>query len=215
MLARVITITWLPRSVAAAQRCVATGAEFGVEVGFHPATTPRDDPRRTFLERKWPVANFDPSKYSKPETTMATFLSHYGLWEIAADSGEPMLVLEHDAVFVAPLPDLSQVKLSCTLAKPAFGAVPETKVGFGPLAQRWYYAGAHGYYVTHEGAKRFLDKAHEAQPVDVYLNRKRFPFLQEFYPWPIECDDSFTTIQNEVGAAPHHNKIEILGRWWE
>ena len=52
-----------------------------------------------------------------------------------------------------------------------------------------------------------------ARPTDVYLNIDTFPFLQEYYPWPVEARDSFTTIQSEMGCKAKHNfneKYEIV-----
>jgi hypothetical protein len=45
----------------------------------------------------------------------------------------------------------------------------------------------------------------EARPTDVFLNLNSFAFLQEFYPWPVEARDSFTTIQSEAGCRAKHN----------
>ena len=53
-----------------------------------------------------------------------------------------------------------------------------------------------------------------AKPTDLFLNKKTFPFLQEIYPWTVECDDSFTTIQNTKGCLAKHNyntDFEISG----
>jgi hypothetical protein len=47
-------------------------------------------------------------------------------------------------------------------------------------------------------------------PTDVFLNLNSFAFLQEFYPWPVEARDSFTTIQSEIGCRAKHNKVEII-----
>ena len=59
-----------------------------------------------------------------------------------------------------------------------------------------------------------LDKvATHSEPTDVYLNRDNFPFLQEHYPWKVEVNDSFTTIQQERGVYAKHNYekgIEII-----
>ena len=50
----------------------------------------------------------------------------------------------------------------------------------------------------------------EARPTDVFLNRNTFPFLEEYFPWPVEAKDSFTTIQSERGCTAKHNKVEII-----
>jgi len=35
--------------------------------------------------------------------------------------------------------------------------------------------------------------------------------LQEYWPWPVEAHDSFTTIQNENGCLAKHNYGETYG----
>ena len=57
----------------------------------------------------------------------------------------------------------------------------------------------------------FMQQARqEAKPTDVFLNIDTFPFLEEHYPWLVEAQDSFTTIQNSNGIAAKHNKVEII-----
>jgi hypothetical protein len=53
----------------------------------------------------------------------------------------------------------------------------------------------------------------KSEPTDVYLNRDNFPFLEEHYPWPVEVEDTFSTIQDEAGLYAKHNYdkgIEII-----
>jgi len=40
---------------------------------------------------------------------------------------------------------------------------------------------------------------------DIFLNLDWFPWLQEYYPWPVEARDNFTTIQNQTGCLAKHN----------
>ena len=44
--------------------------------------------------------------------------------------------------------------------------------------------------------------------VRVYLNLDLFPWLQEYYPWPVRADDNFSTIQNKNGIIAKHNYSE-------
>ena len=43
-----------------------------------------------------------------------------------------------------------------------------------------------------------------AIPVDKFICPQRF-VITEYYPWPIEAHDSFTTIQKEKGCLSKHN----------
>ena len=56
------------------------------------------------------------------------------------------------------------------------------------------------------GAKEIIKGAQRvARPTDVFLNVQNFPWLQEYYPWPVEARDSFTTIQNIKGCLAKHS----------
>lgn len=69
-----------------------------------------------------------------------------------------------------------------------------------------YFPGAHAYRITPAGARALVEQARRhARPTDVFLHTDTFPFLQEFYPWPVEARDSFTTIQSEAGCLAKHS----------
>lgn len=212
MKAYVITILDNPRSVEVADRCIASGREFGVDVEKWPATVPGRESRLFMEVLREDLGVFDDNPYSRPGPTIATLLSHRALWEFSQVSRRPVLILEHDAVFVAPLPEIPPDVMACNFARPSFGTFRTPADGFGPLFSKsgGYLGGAHGYYVSPEGADAILAKIHEAEPTDVFLNVHRFPFFQEYHPWPIVCDDSFTTIQNEEGCKAKHNRVEII-----
>ena len=60
-----------------------------------------------------------------------------------------------------------------------------------------------------EVAKILIDQAKtDAGPTDTFLHLDRFKFLQEYYPWPAEARDNFTTIQNVNGCLAKHNYNE-------
>ena len=85
------------------------------------------------------------------------------------------------------------------------------KFGVNPLTSKVYFPGAHAYRVKPNAAKFIIEQAKKfARPTDVFLNVETFPFLEEYYPWPVMAKDSFTTIQNEMGCKAKHNKVEII-----
>ena len=60
-----------------------------------------------------------------------------------------------------------------------------------------------------EGAKQLVYEATSSgKPTDVYLHTDTFSWLQEYYPWPAEARDNFTTIQNVNGCLAKHNYNE-------
>lgn len=214
MRAYVIALFDHPGSWEVSGRCIDTGREHGVEVARMAAWEPRDEPEGQMVLRGWTTTGFDrDERYSRREPCMAAFLSHASLWARCRDERASLVVLEHDAVFVAPLPDLSGVTHGCNLGKPSFGEFVTPPGGLGPFVSKagGYLGGAHAYFITPAGAADLLRKAEvEAEPTDLFINRARFPWLQEFHPWPVVCDDSFSTIQHEEGCKAKHNAVESI-----
>lgn len=121
MIGYVITILGLPHSETGAARCIESGHRHGIEIEVFPAVNRynaekvmqelglfpnsatysqiSDDPvgdRSTKDKGQWHL--------TKPELGCA--LSHYLIWCKAARASEPTLVLEHDAMLVAAIPEM-------------------------------------------------------------------------------------------------------------
>lgn len=202
----VITIDSVPQSVEAAQRCRDSAKKFGINSDFFWGFTPKDDPKTILLEKyKLPIANFY-EKYSRIDNVIAAFLSHYRIWHTCIDWNEPILVFEHDAVVIDFIPNVNFDGL-LSLGKPSYGKYNVAQqLGVNKLFSKPYLPGAHAYIIKPEGAKRLIEQAKfTAGPTDVFLNINDFPWLQEYYPWPVEAHDSFTTIQNSIGCIAKHN----------
>jgi GR25 family glycosyltransferase involved in LPS biosynthesis len=201
MKAYVICIKGHKGSEEAAQRCIESGKNFDVVVEKFDAVTPSTI-QETMRGKKLGVNGID-AKWSKPDNTLACFLSHYSLWEKIHETGETALILEHDAVFHDLIP--SGTKTICSFGEPSFGrkANPR-KVGFLNTFSRprgKYLAGAHAYVVTKEGARQLLEQAaKKIIPTDVFINGVSFPTLQEYYPWPVHVEETFSTVQKVEGC---------------
>ena len=210
MIARVITIKGHPESEAAAERCIASADSVGIAAETHDAVTPdRLDEfhRRLGLDPLRGDFSWSES-FSKPGPVVACFLSHFSLWALAVMSGDPVLVLEHDAVFDAPVPEGTD--RVCSFGRPSFGRYSDAKTeGFHPAFSKAggnYLGGAHAYVVTPKGAGLLVTEARKGYcATDMFLSRKRFPWLQEYWPWPVRADDTFSTIQREEGCKAKHN----------
>ena len=208
MKAFVITIRGHNKSESVAHRCIKSGKKHGVNIEKFYAVTPKDNPKQIFKDRGWPLEYFT-DDFSKSENTTATFLSHYSLWEKSYKSKETVIIFEHDAVLYDSIPTV-QFDGCMTFSKPSYGNFnTPTHIGPGPLTQKPYFGGAHGYIVNPYGAKQLMDKAiTHAGPADVYLNVNNFPWLQEYSPWVCRADDSFSTIQRTRGCLAKHNYNE-------
>ena len=204
--------TDLAESRAIAMRCIASGQEHGVKVQRFPGFSPKDHPQDMFRANGLDPKGFCDNPYSRIEPCMATFLSHRALWQRCVQEHDLMLILEHDAVFENDLPVMPPTwRGCCTLGRPSFGAFKSPRAGLGPLTSKAYFPGAHAYLVHPAAAQALLDKSTtEAEPTDIYLNLARFPWLTEWYPWPIKCDDTFSTIQKPLGCKAKHNEVRPI-----
>tara|TARA_Y100000389_G_C17376906_1_gene472169 strand:- start:343 stop:984 length:642 start_codon:yes stop_codon:yes gene_type:complete len=205
MKARVITILDNPQSIESADRCIKSGAKWGVTVEKFRAITPADNPIMYAKKKGIPTENFV-EKYSRFENCVSAFLSHHSLWEMCAKGDEEYLILEHDAIFTDMVRENMPYTMVANLGKPSYGKANRPGIGLGPLTSKPYFPGAHAYIVNPRGAKALVERAAmDAGPTDIFLHINVFPWLQEVYPWPIEARDTFTTIQKTEGCLAKHN----------
>ena len=201
----VITITENNRSVQVADRCVKSGLVFGYKINKHKAYTPENcDVYEELKKLKYPSAAFN-EIYSRPENCIAGFLSHHSLWKKCVRSKEPIVIFEHDAVLIGDIPQMMMFDI-LNLGKPSYGKFNTPSfIGYGSLVSKPYFPGAHAYRLTPKGAQQLIDECvFSAGPTDIYIHSSKFT-LGEYYPWPAEARDSFTTIQQKQGCYAKHN----------
>lgn len=123
-----------------------------------------------------------------------------------------MIICEHDALMARALPELeSSGHYLVNLCQPSFGKWKQPPCGIGPLVSKPHLPGATAYYLHPNGARLLLEKAAtEAEPTDVFLSLKRFPFIRESFPYSFVCDQHFTTIQNPEGCRAKHQPVTII-----
>lgn len=203
----VITIFDNQRSVESAKRCIDSGAKQGYDIEMFRAITPQNND--VFELAKTMGINPDDfkEKWSRQDNCVAAFLSHFTLWGQSLVSGEEVQIFEHDAVIVNRLPEFIAHTGCINLGKPSYGKWQTPGLfGVNPLTSKKYFPGAHAYRVNPLGARQLIAEAKKkAGPTDVFLNLDRFPWLQEYYPWPVEAQDTFTTIQRAEGCQAKHN----------
>ena len=203
----VVTLMNIPESVKVAERCQASGEQFGVDVELFPAVY--KDVALDELEKEGiKLSSWDES-FSNVGAVVGNFVTQYRIWKTIVESGEAGIVLEHDAVFTAPVPSLGSNNI-VNLGKPSYGHfISQPSAGIYPMfsKQGGYIPGAHGYYLTPDGAQEFINKAKEtgAAPCDLFINKTNFPNIKELFPWVIEAKDEFTTIQKARGCTAKHN----------
>ena len=202
----VITIEDNPRSVQIARRCIRSAAKHGLLVQMFPAITPRNTDIYKMAKEEGIDINGFKEKYSRLDNCIAAFLSHYSLWKLASKSNIPITIFEHDAVVVDQLNSTIPFDKVVTLGKPSYGKYNTPSfLGTGPLTQKPYFGGAHAYRLNKDGAEELIKQAKiEARPTDVFLNMDTFPWLQEHYPWKVEVNEVFSTIQKTEGCLAKH-----------
>ncbi len=205
MKACIVTLFDLPASVDVSERAYQSALEHGLAPEKFPGVW-RDDAAAALDTEGLKQAKFDET-WSNTAAAMGNFVAQYRIWKEIEREG-PAIIMEHDAVVVAPIPDLAGHGDIITLGKPSFGrlrSVPEP--GFYPLFSSGdKIPGAHGYYLTPAGATALVSMAKRkgAIPVDKFISPQRFQ-IAEYFPWPIEAHDSFTTIQKTKGCLSKHN----------
>ena len=206
----VITIMDNPRSVEVAKRCIDSGMDNGIHIEHFKAITPKDNLTKLMKTEGINASGFE-EKWSRQPNCMAAFMSHYSLWKKSVELNEEVTIFEHDAWITAPIPEKIPYRGCISFGQPSYGRWNDPiRLGVNTLTSKRYFPGAHAYRVKPHVAQLLIDEAkHHAQPTDIFLNLDRFPFLEEYYPWPVMARDSFTTIQNENGIRAKHSYVKI------
>jgi len=176
----------------------------------------RDNSDNFLNEYKIKFRDFD-FKYSRFDGVVGCFASHYKLW---SDIKRPTIILEHDAILTEPnflntfiqhsYDIFKNEKIIINLGHPSYGNY-ETKsnIGIYNLFSKSgkYFPGTHAYAISKSAAVTLIEhtKKNNALPVDLFLNSNELDFLYEFWPWPIRCDDSFSSVQKINGCIAKHN----------
>lgn len=217
MKARVIAIEGHSYSQNVAQRCIDSAKQFGIHVEKFPAVT-AETVTGIMQEHglQWTWADMNTKKtvcpYSGLEqfpyraknllTKMACSMSHYLLWRQCAADTESWLILEHDAVFVAPLPDCD-FSGACQINDPAGGGYRGQEHSQSMIERGTHgvhrltckrptdsripdgFSGNSAYMVKPWAAEKFVAAFHRlgVWPNDATICIQLFPWLQELYPF--------------------------------
>ena len=210
----VITIKDNPESVRVAQRCIDSGKKHGLDIEMFDAVTPHNGLTKIMRNNGIDIQNFE-EVYSRLHNCAAAFMSHFSLWKKSVELQQEVTIFEHDAFIMAPLPTTISYRGCISFGEPSYGRWQEPLgLGVNPLTSKQYFPGAHAYRVKPHIAQLLIEEAQRvAGPTDVFLHKNRFPFLEEYYPWPVVARDSFTTIQNENGIKAKHSYVKHGGKY--
>jgi len=209
MKAYVVTLDKMIESVDAAIRCIKSANEYGIHPEMYSATTKYESVEKA-KKYKLKIRDFDRS-WSVFEAALGNFVTQYELWHKAAKSNELTLILEHDALFTAPLPEF-EFDTIISIGIPSFGAFKTKPPGVHKSFSKpgGYLPGAHAYIINSIGAQELIRVAQTKGmlPCDIFLNIEDFPNIQELSPGIVKADDSFTTIQVQKGCLAKHSYNE-------
>lgn len=209
MKAVVITLVDNKYSANAAEKTIRTAKHYGVEVTNLPACdASKVDIYNIFKMNDLPHRNFV-DQWSKADKSMACFFSHYSAWAIAEAIKQPLMILEHDAVFKSYVKTHElKFKSILNIGKPSYGKFRTTeKTGVQPFFSnsQGYLKGAHAYIVTPDAASKLIKLSKDkAYPADLFINTKNFPDMEELSPWPVVVEETASTVQNDKGARAKH-----------
>ena len=153
--------------------------------------------------------------YPRPYNVAACFASHYMLWKKCIELNEPILILEHDAIFVENIPDID-FKMCVSFGRPSYirprQMVYTTPIdGLQPIIQD-NFLGHHAYAIKPEAAKQFCAdvETRELTANDIWIDKATYPWLEEYRPYPVHADTDFSTIQSAVTDAGLKKHEEII-----
>jgi GR25 family glycosyltransferase involved in LPS biosynthesis len=202
----VIAITDFEPSLDAAKRCIQSADNFDIAVEVFDAITPSKNPLELLKKYQINESDFE-TVHSRKINGICCFLSHYSLWKKAYEENESILIFEHDAIMISEFDMATSFNMLLSIGKPSYGSynTPPTH-GVNKLTSKKYLPGAHAYIVKPEAAEILIEQTKvKAKFADTFINTDTFPWIEEYYPWPVICDDSFTTVQAERGCKAKHN----------
>lgn len=142
--------------------------------------------------------------YPRPDRVACCFASHYLLWKKCIELNEPILILEHDAIFIDEFPDV-EFDMCCTFGEPTYYQpqyidfdTPKID-GIQTLTDK-NFLGHHAYAMKPEAAKIFVEDCDTTvlSPNDLWMTKEKYPWLQEYRPFPISAQRSASTVQDRV-----------------
>ena len=233
MKAFVITVKGNEYSENCADRCIKSAEEHGLKVEkFYGVDKEHAYEVMHENNLEWTWANNNNAATDCPITGLHTFpyttgggslasltskigcsMSHFLLWKKCVDLYEPILILEHDAVFLRPLPDF-EFNGICQINDPA-GCTPrgvewsqkmQQRGGEGTFPKTWIrkenerhipdgLAGNSAYIIKPWAAKEVISKIKEigVWPNDATMCKQLFPYLEEYYPFITKVNQTQST----------------------
>lgn len=214
----VITLKNHEYSNVVANRCIASGEQYNIVIEkFNAIHKNNAYATMESYGLNWSWAKNNTQRVKCPNTNLTQFpyttsdlrtkigcsMSHYLLWRKCVELDEPILILEHDAVFLRPLPDITFNGI-CQINNPEnatrngkwWAKQMITRNINGTHEKTWAstannrdipdgLAGNSAYLIKPWAAQECIDKFHTlgVWPNDATICKQLFPYLEEYYPF--------------------------------
>lgn len=231
MKAHIIALSGVPQSMALAERAISSARVVGIDASVFEAVDQANGPN-AFNQLNFKISKrFNSSKIlhrkenfrdgmTGPEC--GAFMSHYRLWHHCAAIDEPIIIAEHDAIFINPLIPNFDFKDICVLThrtaswlgKPLAPLWDDTP-GVKPY-HCWRFISAVCYAIKPHAARRLINYAHTTpvSEVDNFINTR----AEDDYPAKdiiIERHDPCVAIHPPVNefSTINHELLKKYDPW--
>ncbi len=199
----IITLTNIPESLSGAKMCIKSAERFGEREGIEIFPGIKKKQSEEFFKNynltwSYPFQSMKPKSILLAE--MGCFASHYLLWEKCVDLDEPIMVLEDDVEFRAPVPALRFDDFIYLGKPPPY--VKKNVIDTLPASHHEVYypfkysVGTFAYGIKPNGARKLLSSARKitVYPADNFITPTKVRML--FYrPQPITTSTMFSSIR--------------------
>ena len=192
-----ITLVDMPQSVQSAQRCIESASRYGEE--RHLEIMPAVDKfhSEAFFRKHGLIWIERYSLQINPLAAMGCFASHYKLWSHCVETGDPIIVLEHDAEFVRSIPELrfrDVAVLASGRGRHNIGRVLPF-LGSEVSHEGRHLCGAHAYAITPEGAQKLIAQASRQflPPADCFVHKRNINIIA-CEPYPLRAVRGYSSI---------------------
>lgn len=207
-----IALTEMPLSVEAADRCIESAKQYNEHHNLEVISAVDKHRAKDFFICHGLTYSLILGAHDTL-SLMGCFSSHFKLWLHCMELGEPIIILEHDAVFRAAIPPL-KFKHVIMLGHPHYPQeheyINQLKPGSGrEIFHPWpHLLGTHAYAITPEGAHKLVETARRQllPPVDVFICKQYVDILY-YHPAPISLDDRFSSIVKNFERGPGHKEV--------
>ena len=200
-----ITLTNLPQSREAAEKCIASAKLYGEDETLEIFSAVDRFCAEAFFVGHG-LSWISRGRTSVREAAMGCFASHFSLWLKCMELNEPIIILEHDVVFVSKVPTLRFRHIASLSQCEAWDAMSKVKAGYRENTENYYpfsyMKGAGAYAITPDGARLLVNDARSGVTfgTDNFI-RKNVVSIVDYRPAPFHHFTYFSSLNAATAAT--------------